>query len=287
MVEMRLPPAFKGFNRLLRLNLESVRIAPSALKKLISKCPMLEYMDLYNLDCDIEEFDIDAPNLKSFSYFGSFYSICFKNASHLAKMSVSLGDINVLDYDMFEDYEIFDPYECDRNVIEVLGQLSSLESDSGFLQFLARGGVPRKFPINLNHLTDLCLSFLHFDRMAEVMCALCLIRSSPNLQSLKIISLETFGVNMKATQYLKAQQKHEIPLGCLKIVKICWFSGMEPEMEFVKLLLSAATVLRKLEINYVYAAETEKGSKTFKELLSFSRASAKAQIIFQDRCSIT
>ncbi|KAK4434304.1 hypothetical protein Salat_0593200 [Sesamum alatum] len=140
-------------------------------------------------------------------------------------MSVSrLGDGKVLDYGMFEDYAIFDPYESDRNLIEVLGQLSSLESDGGFLMFLARGGVPRKLPINLNHLTDLCLSSLRFECMAEVMCALCLIRSSSNLQSLKIIALQSFGVNMKTTQHLKAQQKHEIPLGCLKIVKICQFS---------------------------------------------------------------
>ncbi|KAL0368913.1 UNVERIFIED_CONTAM: hypothetical protein Scaly_1110200 [Sesamum calycinum] len=247
---MSLPPAFKGFSRLLRLDLNSVLIAPAELKKLISKCPMLEYVDLHNLDREAEKLEIDASNLKYFSFFGSFNLICFKNASRLTKMSMTCFIDEKLDYDMFEDYAIFDPYESDSNLIEVLGQLSYLKSNGRFLKFLARGGVSWKLPTNLSHLTDLCLSSFRFQCIAQVMCALCLIRSSPNLQSLEII--------------------------------ICRFSGLEPEMEFVKHLLSAATALRKLEIGSNYAAKTGKGSKMLKELVSFCRASPKAQIIFQD-----
>ncbi|KAK4387627.1 hypothetical protein Sango_2369300 [Sesamum angolense] len=87
-VFIRLPHAFKGFNRLLRLDLVNVVIAPAEFKMLISKCPMLEYMDVEDLYNDIGELEIDAPNLKSFCFSGELVLICFKNASHLSKMSI-------------------------------------------------------------------------------------------------------------------------------------------------------------------------------------------------------
>ncbi|KAL0454993.1 UNVERIFIED_CONTAM: hypothetical protein Slati_0838500 [Sesamum latifolium] len=156
-----------------------------------------------------------------------------------------------------DDYSTLEPTESDRNLIEVLGKLSSLGSDGGFLRFLAKG--------------------------VEVKCALCLIRSSPNLQSLKIESSTSSKADMKtATQYLKAQQKHKIPLGRLKIVKISSIKGLEPEMEFVKLLLLKATALRKLECRSAYEAEEEARYNMLKQLVSFRRASPKAQIIFRD-----
>ncbi|KAL0322965.1 UNVERIFIED_CONTAM: FBD-associated F-box protein [Sesamum angustifolium] len=215
-VFIRLPHAFKGFNKLLRLDLVNVVIAPAEFKMLISKCPMLEYMDVKDLYNDLGKLEIDAPNLKT----------------------------------TFDAYSTLEPTESDRNLIEVLGILSSLESDGGFLRFLAKGGEPHNLPWHFNHLTDLSLSLIRFQYIVEVKCALCLIRSSPNLQSLEI--------------------------------EISDISGLEPEMEFVKLLLLKATALRKLEVVSTYIAKEEARSNMLKQLVSFHRASPKAQIIFRD-----
>ncbi|KAL0392153.1 UNVERIFIED_CONTAM: FBD-associated F-box protein [Sesamum radiatum] len=273
-VFIRLPHAFKGFNKLLRLDLVNVVIAPADFKMLISKCPMLEYMDVKDVYNDIGKLEIDAPNLKSFCFSGELVLICFKNASHLSKMSIRTT---------FDAYSTLEPTESDRSLIEVLGILSSLESDGGFLRFLAKGGEPHNLPWHFNHLTDLSLSLIRFQYIVEVKCALCLIRSSPNLQSLEIESSTSSKADMEtSTQYLKAQQKHKIPLGCLKIVKISDISGLEPEMEFVKLLLLKATALRKLEVVSTYIAKEEARSNMLKQLVSFHRASPKAQIIFRD-----
>ncbi|KAL0413174.1 UNVERIFIED_CONTAM: hypothetical protein Sradi_1519100 [Sesamum radiatum] len=192
-VFINLPPAFKGFSRLLRLDLVNVVIAPAEFKMLISKSPMLEYIDLEDLYNHTGELEIDAPNLKSFASL-----------------------------------------------------------------FFAKGGHSQNHPWYFNHLTDLSLSLILFRYIVEVKCALCLIRSSPNLQSLKIESSTSSKADMEtATQYLKTQQKHKIPLGRLKIVKISSISGLEPEMEFEKLLLLKATALRKLEFRSAYEAEEE------------------------------
>ncbi|KAK4434303.1 F-box/FBD/LRR-repeat protein [Sesamum alatum] len=304
--EIKLPPAFKGFSGLLRLELQNVYLAPWEFKKLISKCPSLEYMDLDDLDGDTRDLEIDAPNLKSFSFIGRFNSICFKNASHLVKMSIRTSyELEIPDefetsqeFATFEPYEsdrnmievlvklsslTFEPYESDRNMIEVLVKLSSLESDGGFLQFLATGGVPQKLLTNLNHLTILSLFHIGFESIVEVKCALCLIRSSPNLQRLKITSgTPRKERNVKTTRFLTAQQTCQIPLHRLKNVKIQRFSGAEPEMEFLKLLLLAATVLGKLEISCYHDVAREARYCMVRRLVSFRRASPEAEIIFQE-----
>ncbi|KAL2242158.1 F-box/FBD/LRR-repeat protein At1g13570-like [Sesamum indicum] len=273
-VFISLPPAFKGFNRLLRLELVDVEIALAELKMLISKCPMLEYLDLEDLYCETGELEIDAPNLKSFFFYGQLFVFCFKNASHLSTMSFMTT---------FDEYSTFEPTESDRNLIQVLGKLSSLKSDGGFLRFLAKGAEPQNLPWYFNHLTDLSLSLIDFRYIVEVKCVLCLIRSCPNLQSLKIESSKSSKADMATTsQYLKAQQNYNIPLGRLQNVKISCASSLEPEMEFVKLLLLKATALRKLEFHCGYAAGEEARSNMLKQLVSFRRASPMARIIFRD-----
>lgn len=52
-------------------------------------------------------------------------------------------------------------------------------------KLLAVGNVPEKLPTMLNNLRSLELSEISFTVMDELSSALCLIRSSPNLQKLK------------------------------------------------------------------------------------------------------
>ncbi|KAK4434302.1 F-box/FBD/LRR-repeat protein [Sesamum alatum] len=286
-VELRLPSTFKGFGSLVRLHLSGVQFVPEDLDRFIAKCPMLEYMDLrIPVDHMLSDLVIDAPNLKSFHISGIRGSVYFKNASCLKEMSIT-SCLTAMD-------TTSEPGDNNSNMIKVLGQLSSitsLKSNRGFLLYLASGGVPQKLPFNLNHMRVLVLDVAGFEHTSEVRSALCLIRSSPNLQRFEITMnhpLNTPGVDrLEATiQFLKAQQKYEIPLRCLEIVKMFIFSGVKPEMEFVKLLLLSAPVLRKLEINYMHPGVTEKGYKILKELLSLPRASTRAEIIFQDRYDI-
>ncbi|KAL0368915.1 UNVERIFIED_CONTAM: F-box/FBD/LRR-repeat protein [Sesamum calycinum] len=241
--ELKPPPTFRGFERLIRLDLFNVCISAGEFKSFISKCPLLEYIKLESFGPRaIANIEIDAPNLKFFSYRGRLHSICFKNTLLLEEMAFLAG------------------------------------GGSG-------GGVPKKLPNDLNHMHHLCFWIMNLSTIAEVSCALCLIRSSPKLQSLKITALGLRNPeNLEtAAQFIKAQQECEITLSCLENINIRNFSGLEPEMEFVKLLLSAATALRKLEIitknnNVSGKARTE----VFEELVSSRRASKQAEIIIRD-----
>lgn len=53
-------------------------------------------------------------------------------------------------------------------------------------QGLAEYGAPKKLPVTLKTLKTLHLSDMYFEKIDEISCALCLIRSSPSLQKLEI-----------------------------------------------------------------------------------------------------
>ncbi|KAL2242155.1 F-box/FBD/LRR-repeat protein At1g13570-like [Sesamum indicum] len=275
---LRPPRTFKGLGRLVTLHLEQVDFMPGEFKRVISQCPMLECLNLIHT-CDVYTWgdleDIDAPNLKSFYFSGFLTLISFKNAPLLTELSMMSWSYGLDDYknDLIEYFD-------------VRGSVTRLVYDDHFFNVLSRCGLPQKLPHNLNFLQFLSFPRISFSSISEVSCAVCLIRSSPNLRSLEItLSTSSDVPEMKTTAefLMKMQKEGEFPvMSRLEYVKIEALSGLEPEMEFVKLLLSAATVLRKLEICSIYSgAGSEAGSKMFSELLSFRPASPNVQFILE------
>ncbi|PIM98166.1 hypothetical protein CDL12_29357 [Handroanthus impetiginosus] len=266
------PSTFEGFSRLVKLDLVNVRIDSGKLTSFISKCPMLKYLNIYrNYHSICGNIEIEAPNLESFCFEGILRSICFVKAPLLEEITITLSKKSSV--------RVF--RELESNLIEFFGRLSfikRLRLNGGFLQFLARSEVPQNLPNNLCQLVVLDLFGVDFSIIGEVTCALCLIRSSPTLQILQIRSTTIRDVDVEdVVQYLKAQQKWKHRH--LKKVNILQFSGSEAELEFVKLLLSSATALRKLEF-YPSLADEYEGFFMLKKLARFRRASSKAELIF-------
>ncbi|CAL5399135.1 hypothetical protein CsSME_00022069 [Camellia sinensis var. sinensis] len=56
--------------------------------------------------------------------------------------------------------------------------------------------------------------------------------------------------------------------------------GVEPVMEFVKLLLACSTALKKMEILLEPGCSCEKALEVLKKLTRFPRASPLAELIF-------
>ncbi|KAF5945383.1 hypothetical protein HYC85_015611 [Camellia sinensis] len=81
------PTTFNGFSRVVCLEFCEVIIKAKTLASLVSSCPLLEQLTLESstaFGC----LEIDAPNLKVLHLVGIFNSICFKNTSHLAIVSM-------------------------------------------------------------------------------------------------------------------------------------------------------------------------------------------------------
>ncbi|XP_022868448.1 F-box/FBD/LRR-repeat protein At1g13570-like isoform X2 [Olea europaea var. sylvestris] len=171
------PPLGKGFNKLLNLDLQNVDLVPETFASFISACLMLERLrmiDCTSFDC----LEIDASKLKFLEFHGVFRSISFENSPLLAEVIISFSSID------------FGTGKCfSSNLIKSLSCLPSLEElhlQAFALEELAEDGLPKKLPVTLETLKILHLSDMYFEKIEEICCVLCLIRSSPNLQKLKI-----------------------------------------------------------------------------------------------------
>ncbi|CAI9781027.1 unnamed protein product [Fraxinus pennsylvanica] len=103
------PPTFKGFNRLIRLELCNVNIDAEVLKSLISSCPLLEQLLLdFPIEFDLE---IDAPMLRLFQLRCFCSSIYIKRSLHLAAVTVTAYDhyaVDDINYGNCNFVEFFD-----------------------------------------------------------------------------------------------------------------------------------------------------------------------------------
>lgn len=87
------PSTFKGFNKLISLELYLVTMSTELLKNLESHCPLLEKLVWFRLD-DGDSVDSNAPMLKSFDFTGIISSIYLKNVPRLLKVSLTGFDMS-------------------------------------------------------------------------------------------------------------------------------------------------------------------------------------------------
>ncbi|XP_078157164.1 F-box/FBD/LRR-repeat protein At1g13570-like [Carex rostrata] len=148
---INVPPTFVGFKflrslRLLKLNLTGITVA-----RLISRCPLLECLELGN----IVEFGclvIHPPNLIWLSITGEFGDLCLETPKLLfAKINLDC----YLGY--YRNFRL--PSEdCKSNILRVLGSLSEIDElqlCNDFITYLAMGPIPEVLPVPFYELTEL------------------------------------------------------------------------------------------------------------------------------------
>ncbi|GMY28486.1 F-box/FBD/LRR-repeat protein At1g13570-like [Fagus crenata] len=259
------PLTFKGFKSLKSLDLQHVTLAQDVFENLISSCPLLERLTLMNFD-GFTHLNIDAPNLQFFDIGGVFNDISFENTFHLAVVSIGL-------------YDKKQAHAYSSNLLKFFAHLPHirrLEVQSYFLKYLAIGFVPGKLPNPCSNLNYLSIR-INFNDVDEVLTALCLLRSSPNLQELEVLArpeeqtaVETV-INLREDDQWSCHQ--------LRLVKILGISGIKPELNFINSLLSTSPVLEKMTVK---PASINGGWELLKDLLRFRRASVQAEIIYLD-----
>uniref|UniRef100_A0A1S3Z2X2 FBD-associated F-box protein At5g56690 n=1 Tax=Nicotiana tabacum TaxID=4097 RepID=A0A1S3Z2X2_TOBAC len=161
-------------------------------------------------------------------------------------------------------------------------ELLHLDSDS--IKFFARAGevVPKRLPFDLNCVKRLYLSEISLNGFKVVACALCLIRSFPCLQYLKIqVDEDDADDNIWGTlKCLKVEAFSDMTLNHLKAVKLINISGTRPEMQLMKLLLAKSPALVKMVIDPHYALNGRIYVKVKAEISKFQRASSKAEVVY-------
>ncbi|KAL2504140.1 F-box/fbd/LRR-repeat protein [Abeliophyllum distichum] len=265
------PYIFNGFKSLKSLDLQHITMDQDAFEDMVSNCPLLERLTLMNFD-GFTRLKIHAPNLLFFDVGGVFEEVGFQDTINLAIVSIGLYANPGSDWNL--------AFGSTGNLINLfanLPRIQRLEVQNFFLKYLAAGGVPVKLPTPCIDLTFLSIR-VNFNDLEENLAALCLLRSSPNLQELELLARSDEHATMRSVMNT-VENYQSFPLNELRLVKIVGIFGIRKELSFVKFLLANSPVLGRMTIK---PAPVVGGMEMAKELLRFRRASAQAEIVYLD-----
>ncbi|KAJ9163439.1 hypothetical protein P3X46_023107 [Hevea brasiliensis] len=269
------PPAdFSGFKCLRSLELYRITIADDALESLISSCPLLKKLKLYGFNY-VDRLNIQAPQLKKLYFFGKCKSMCFGNTPRLAELEIRLKKL--------PEIAGLSLHEKSINLYENVGFLSSVKRlcvGYHFLKFLAAGSVPKKLPITLKNLSSIELFDLPFDDLDVVSCTLLLMQSSRKLHDLNIKADSNSSADMESVVRFLIEENCSFYLRKLLYVKLTYFSGVTPEMEFIKFILVKSPLLQMMIVEPNEDDPFYIESRVTKDLIRFPRASKTAEIIY-------
>ncbi|XP_049405441.1 F-box/FBD/LRR-repeat protein At1g13570-like [Solanum stenotomum] len=269
---IRPPPVFKGFDKLTSLELIEVKISSALLGSLISHCPLLEHLVLQH-DAITDHIEISSPKLRSFIFTGSIKFLHLKNAPLLSKVSYEPTEFRV---------------KAEHDVCKIFESIPALENlcwINDCVQDVRVGPaevIPTRLPYALHCLKRLYISGITLGEFFDVSFALCLIRSSPNLEEIEIemyvVSDEDYFVHVprEAVDEIHASFS-DMTFNHLRTIKLSNVAGAGAEMQLIKVLLAKSPALVKMVID-PYRMKAEKSLKVLAEITNFQRVSSKAQV---------
>ncbi|KAL4561351.1 hypothetical protein LXL04_033516 [Taraxacum kok-saghyz] len=148
--------------------------------------------------------------------------------------------------------------------------------------------IPKWLPHAVNSLKYLWLFEFEVGDLDQLEGVLCLIRNSPNLETLTVNSLKMeFQVIDRydvgpAADHLESPNCLDCTLNQLELVEITDLNGSRPELLFIELLLAHSPSLNKFTIRPSGASDLQKRFDILKDVIQFPRASPKARILFLD-----
>lgn len=260
------PLTLNGFPCLLSLDLDHITMTQHAFENLISSCPLLKSLTLGNFD-GFRHLNIHAPSLEVFNIGGDFDEVSLENTLSLTEVYIQMDN----------DPDDYLPHDYSCNLLKFfthLPHVRRLEFHNYFLKYLAFGDVPKRLPrqcLGLNYL----YMWMNFNDWEENLAALCLLRSSPNLEELVVLAREVKEEVENDTNF--CEQVHlDFPFTKLRCVKIVGISGVEAELNFIGFLLANSPVLETMTVEL---ASIDRGWELLKGMLCFSRVSVRAKIV--------
>ncbi|KAL3734770.1 hypothetical protein ACJRO7_024014 [Eucalyptus globulus] len=268
---VKIPSTFEGFKILESLDLQVVELSPDELEALISRCPLLKRLTLRGLD-GIKQINVEVGNLEWLEVEGALQDVAFGVMSRLKSVRIDFSD------DIGNQYGPGDANSTNlHKLFQNLPKIQSLEVENYSLKYLAIGNVPQTLPNELIHLKYL-FSCIDFNSTEEILTVMCLIRSSPKLKQLdfrnraKDQQTSTIGTMADFWEDHRASCLEQV-----QFISMDGFSGSEPELEFVKFLLTSSPNLQEMTIQ---PESTSGEGKLLRELLRSRRASTQAEVFF-------
>ncbi|KAJ0428604.1 putative FBD domain, leucine-rich repeat domain superfamily [Helianthus annuus] len=239
--------------------------------------------DLYLKNCDINH----KPIISGFGPFSSITSLSLKLSGcrrisretllHVLTTCPSLKRLCLLVYEgSFRGYEkpnIVHLFKC-------LPVIEHLTISGHILSLLVKASVPEKPPPSLVHLKYLCIKELNFADDYGLTFLAVLIKCSPNLEKIKLVSdaidHDEEGESVKLREYSYIQLEH------LNELEIKFFSNKKHEMELVKFILARSPSLKKVRLLTAMICKNE--ALEVLEILLRSPRASPIEIVAENLC---
>ncbi|KAM0047806.1 putative F-box domain, FBD domain, leucine-rich repeat domain superfamily [Helianthus debilis subsp. tardiflorus] len=244
-------PNFHGFPNLLSLELFSAQFGSSDLGEFLTRCPLLEILDIGYL-----------------SYTGNNMKLVeIAKLQNLKILSLSLCHLETTTITSL----------CD--VLELVGYLPKLqELGLDFQDYkLTEGHAKKKFPTAFPSIKALKFTRIGLGNGIMLSCALEMIRHLPNLQTLEIT----------ATPYVDDPFPIPIPIldveyNMMELRSVVFrnFKGSENEVYLIKYFLACSPSLKKIVVHHDWCLGPSEQLMFAKMLLKLRRASPVAEIDF-------
>ncbi|KAI3818341.1 hypothetical protein L1987_12146 [Smallanthus sonchifolius] len=224
--------------------------------------------------------------LASFSGFGRLTSLCFYDV--VITKSALLRFLSccpkIKNFTLIENSSCFTESGCSDfvDLFQCLPLIEHLEMISYSIKFFALGVIPQKFTNAIVHLNFLCISELSFKKEDELCAVLLLVSRSPNIEKIKLetCSYSTRKVMSHTKDFFDLLGYSRISLEHLRELEITHFTGMKPEMDFVKVILAKSPMLEKVRLVFAEQINITDRLETLEGLLEFPRASSIAKVTF-------
>nr|KAJ0225365.1 hypothetical protein LSAT_V11C100032540 [Lactuca sativa] len=152
--------------------------------------------------------------------------------------------------------------------------------DSHFLKFFISEKIPKLLPHTIYNLKQLRLFRYQLADLHQLHGALCLLRNSPNLETLCIFMAMTWVDVGAASNHLESPNCLDCTLEQLQTVEITYLEGSKPELLFIKLILAHSPSLQKFTITPSKASDVQKRLDIAMDIMQFPRASTKAKMFY-------
>ncbi|XP_076953599.1 F-box/FBD/LRR-repeat protein At1g13570-like [Bidens hawaiensis] len=153
------------------------------------------------------------------------------------------------------------------------------------VKLFASGVILLKFASLIVRLNVLVLVGLSFAKEDELRFLLLLISNSPNIKKIKL-ELCHYNPNNVVSQIAKDSfdplDYSYTSLEHLRELEITNFTGMKPEIDFVKLIMAKSPKLEKVRLEFDILIDRYKKFVSLEGLLELPCASSRAKIVFRE-----
>ncbi|XP_015072508.1 F-box/FBD/LRR-repeat protein At1g13570-like [Solanum pennellii] len=243
----------------------------------IFNCPTLTHLKLFNCFFKLPDSFLGFQTLTVLQFESIIFvpeiEFCTINVPLLVKLTIELcygtEYLNIVFSSELKSLVIVD--SC---YIETALRTLAYPRDTLF------GCNPKGASCTLNCLWRLFIC-VNFNEIGQTSYTLELIKSSPNLSKLEIWDYATGDTAEEVMKYLDTPACLDKTLNQLEDVSIYSFNYSNVVLSFVKLLFAHAPSLSRMIIHPDKASSSEEELNVAKELMRFTRASPKAELIYR------